>query len=151
MKQVQYYIGRIVFWIGRPVIWWVLHGTNRTRVALVVENEILLIRDTLGDGRWTLPGGGIKHGESPAVAACREIREELGVTLPADTFISLAVETTANAGISYKAHFMKVVLPRKITVTPDISVADTTWVAIASATTLRLDTTTRRALELLQR
>jgi len=30
-------------------------------------------------GSWTLPGGGIAHGEPPAVALAREVREECGV------------------------------------------------------------------------
>ena len=31
-------------------------------------------------GRWTLPGGGIDHGEQPAVALAREVEEECGST-----------------------------------------------------------------------
>ena len=30
-------------------------------------------------GRWTLPGGGIGHGESPAAAVVREVKEECGL------------------------------------------------------------------------
>ncbi len=30
-------------------------------------------------GRWTLPGGGVDHGEPPAVSLTREVREECGV------------------------------------------------------------------------
>lgn len=31
-------------------------------------------------GLWTLPGGGVRHGESPRSAALRELREECGVS-----------------------------------------------------------------------
>lgn len=44
--------------------------------------EVLLTRiSTHGfhSGAWTLPGGGVDHGESPAVALAREVAEECGV------------------------------------------------------------------------
>ncbi|MCB0908933.1 MAG: NUDIX domain-containing protein [Nocardioidaceae bacterium] len=51
--------------------------------ALVVrDGEILLTRISRRGhhaGEWTLPGGGIDHGEPPAEALAREVREECGV------------------------------------------------------------------------
>ncbi|CUR57463.1 NUDIX hydrolase [metagenome] len=44
--------------------------------------DVLLTRiSALGahTGRWTLPGGGIGHGESPAMAVAREVKEECGL------------------------------------------------------------------------
>ena len=46
------------------------------------DTEVLLTRlsqRTAHPGRWTLPGGGIGHGEAPAVALAREVAEECGV------------------------------------------------------------------------
>lgn len=43
--------------------------------------EFLLIRNTYGHRQWTFPGGGIKRGETPEVAARREAREEVGIEL----------------------------------------------------------------------
>jgi 8-oxo-dGTP diphosphatase len=52
--------------------------------ALVVRDEhVLLTRvSALGhhSGQWTLPGGGIGHGESPRRGLEREVREECGVS-----------------------------------------------------------------------
>jgi len=39
-------------------------------------------------GFWELPGGKIEPGESPVDAACREVREEVGVTLATAQYIA---------------------------------------------------------------
>lgn len=50
--------------------------------AVVVEAGHLLLTQlssrTGAEGRWTLPGGGIDPGESPAAAVVREVLEETG-------------------------------------------------------------------------
>lgn len=46
------------------------------------DGQILLTRlspRAAHPGAWTLPGGGIDHGESPALALSREVQEECGV------------------------------------------------------------------------
>jgi 8-oxo-dGTP diphosphatase len=46
------------------------------------ETEVLLTRmsaRTRIEGRWTLPGGGIDHGEDPREAMVREVHEETGL------------------------------------------------------------------------
>lgn len=47
------------------------------RAAVFRDNLILMVRET-ADGLWTLPGGWIDIGESPAGAAEREVLEETG-------------------------------------------------------------------------
>ena len=48
------------------------------RAAVFQDNAILLVREA-ADGQWTLPGGWIDLGESPAEAAAREVKEESGI------------------------------------------------------------------------
>ncbi len=46
------------------------------------EDDVLLTRISATGahpGTWTLPGGGVDHGESPASALVREVREETGL------------------------------------------------------------------------
>ena len=46
------------------------------------DRQVLLTRlssRAAHPGRWTLPGGGIDHGERPAVALAREVEEECGL------------------------------------------------------------------------
>lgn len=47
------------------------------RSAVFRDDRILLVRETT-DGLWSLPGGWIDLGESPASAAAREVKEESG-------------------------------------------------------------------------
>jgi 8-oxo-dGTP diphosphatase len=51
--------------------------------ALAVRDDaVLLVRISergFHTGSWTLPGGGVDHGEAPRAAVLREVREECGV------------------------------------------------------------------------
>ena len=48
------------------------------------KGELLLIRNSYGRRHlFVLPGGGIKRGESPEAAARREVKEEVGLDVPA--------------------------------------------------------------------
>jgi 8-oxo-dGTP pyrophosphatase MutT (NUDIX family) len=48
------------------------------RLALFRDARVLLVRER-ADGRWSLPGGYVDVGDSPAEAAAREASEEAGV------------------------------------------------------------------------
>lgn len=64
-----------------------IEGEVRRRLRLaayaicVRDGEVLLARYIGGEQpQWTLPGGGIEHGEDPADAVLRELAEETGYT-----------------------------------------------------------------------
>ena len=61
--------------------------------------EVLLTRlsgTAAHPGRWTLPGGGVDHGEHPSVALAREVEEECG--LPCEVGALIGVHDTHFAG-----------------------------------------------------
>ncbi|MEK8170348.1 NUDIX domain-containing protein [Streptomyces sp. M19] len=67
---------------------------RRLRVAAyavcVRENKVLLARYVGQDGRhWTMPGGGIEHGEDPYDAVLREVTEETGYTVEIDRLLGI--------------------------------------------------------------
>jgi len=47
--------------------------------AVVVEEGRILLAKRTDSGQWTIPGGGMKPGETIAEAAIREVEEETGV------------------------------------------------------------------------
>jgi 8-oxo-dGTP diphosphatase len=60
-------------------------ATPRVAAGVLFRSEqglVLLVKPTYKDG-WDLPGGYVEPGESPAAAAQREIREELGLPVRA--------------------------------------------------------------------
>ena len=59
------------------------------RGVVIHNGKLLLVREKLDDGRWTLPGGWADVGESPALATEREIDEEAGYTARATKLLAL--------------------------------------------------------------
>lgn len=59
------------------------------RAAVFDEDERILMVQETADGRWTLPGGWIDVGDSPAVATEREVREETGYRVRAAKLAAL--------------------------------------------------------------
>lgn len=53
------------------------------------DGEILLVKETMDEGRWTLPGGWADVNESPGQAVVREIREESGYETKAIKLLAL--------------------------------------------------------------
>jgi 8-oxo-dGTP pyrophosphatase MutT (NUDIX family) len=64
--------------------WWRIGRPLRRSVIVVAFDEagrVLLVRHSYGPPIWALPGGGMSRNEEPALAAAREVREELGCEL----------------------------------------------------------------------
>lgn len=55
--------------------------TSGVKCLVEQDGRFLMIRNTYGEKHWTLPGGGIKKGESPEHAVLREVKEEVGISL----------------------------------------------------------------------
>ena len=70
---------RMLWWrVARP------HVYGAKVVVLGPERSALLIRHSyVSSEQWMLPGGGVRRGEDPAVAASREVLEETGVAVTA--------------------------------------------------------------------
>lgn len=73
-RFIAYPLLQIYWFIFRP-------KTFGVKVIIKYKNQILFVKNTYRNSFWTLPGGGVKGGESPQQAALREIKEELDINL----------------------------------------------------------------------
>lgn len=67
------------------------YATPKVDVRGVVfrENRLLLVREVMDEGRWTLPGGWADVNETPAEAVQREVREESGLLVRATKVLAV--------------------------------------------------------------
>lgn len=69
--------------------------------AVIMNNEgkVLQLKQTYGDKRWGLPGGGVEPGETIHEAIKRECFEELGIDVLIDTFTGLYYHKSFNSQV----------------------------------------------------
>lgn len=138
MKRAWVLIGRTVFWLSWPLLYAYFYSSHRTRVLVIVDGEVLLVKPWLASGRWTLPGGGLHRREDPRTGAVRELREETGILVaPEDLHELSAARVTNRDGHKFFEYAFLVVLPvkppttrRKLEIT-DIIWAD--WQSLVTA------------------
>ena len=78
---------RVALWVAYRLMsagWYVFRPQRRgVFIAVWHGGELLVIRNSYR--RWyALPAGGLQRGETPAHAALRELREEVGIAADAD-------------------------------------------------------------------
>ncbi|WP_207455403.1 NUDIX hydrolase [Herbiconiux sp. SYSU D00978] len=77
--------------------------------AVIVDDGRILLTHWVGGRAWTLPGGGVEPGESPADAAEREVFEETGHTvellrvLGVDNYVIPAERRMSREGVPLNA------------------------------------------------
>ncbi len=74
--------------------WWAWRKPALRGCAVIARNadgDVLMVRHSYRKrGEWHVPTGGVRKGEEPAVAARRELAEEVGVA--PDTLVAVHVE-----------------------------------------------------------
>ncbi len=115
-RKVKITVGRLISPLVICIlkIYTTITGTQRARIAVLSEDgQILLVRGIIGT-EWSLPGGGIEKGESPAEAAVRELYEETGMRVGVDQAHALAVLKGKKSPVGYTAHLFSVSVQRRM-------------------------------------
>lgn len=82
-RKAHFLIGRMIYYILFPVLKIFFSVSNNTRAYGVLEhdNKVLLVKNWIGSGKWSFPGGGGHDGESFEDTLKREIHEEIGLNI----------------------------------------------------------------------
>jgi 8-oxo-dGTP pyrophosphatase MutT (NUDIX family) len=125
---MQSKIGSLILKLGRPFFKVLLDGSQRSRVCVMVDHKMLVVKPFIGADKWALPGGGIHKNEAPAVAAVRELYEETKVQVAAEKLKEVGAFKIAHDSITYTAHcfLVEFALPPE-TKRQWLEVADLQW------------------------
>lgn len=95
----------------------------RTRVLIVTDSHILLIKNIAGSQQWTLPGGGRHHDETAEQCAKREIDEEVGLELLQLRPVDTSSEAYAGATWNYDCFVAHLDTTQRVTLSYEIGEA----------------------------
>lgn len=139
-----------------PIVREAVHYTLPRVVAeAVVERDghLLLVKPSRGfnEGHWTLPGGFVSYGESPAECVAREVREEVGVECRIGE--CLGVETFMGRATFYTWHmfFYRAEVASDDFDPPADEIQDVRWFAMEDAMEALRGIMKRKMQELQQR
>ncbi len=122
------------------------YATPKIDVRGVVfhEEKILMVREKMDGGRWTLPGGWADVGEPPGLATEREVWEEAGYKAKAVKLLAFYDRAkhghTPSIFYIYKAFFRCDLLDTKQNLLANAETEETGWFSEAELKDLELST-----------
>lgn len=120
-------LGNAMYFVLWPLVW--LYAPTRVRVHAVIQagGRILVVKNWFGPGKWQLPGGGLKHGENPAKAALREVREELGLSLDGGSILNERPLFHWQFGLPFRSVFVLIEAPSTLEFSKSSEVVEAAW------------------------
>lgn len=120
--------------------------------AIILRGDsVLLVRRAHppSQGRWSVPGGGLKLGETISQAAEREVREECGVQIRAGPIIDVADHIVRDRSERVQFHYVVIYVQARHLggeAGPASDAADVRWADYDEVETLDMHPAARRAV-----
>ena len=107
--------------------------------VVVHDGRLLLVRRGTDPGRglWSVPGGRVEVGETPAAACAREVREETGLDVEVGPRVG-RVERAGPAGATYVIDDFRCAVRGSAAVTAGDDADDARWATGADLATMPL-------------
>jgi 8-oxo-dGTP diphosphatase len=140
MRKIWKLIGIFLFWLLWPA-WFIYFRVfpRRTRVLVVWDHKILLVRGWLSNNRYSLPGGGAHRYEDLALAATRELKEETGIEILPAALRKIGTKKITKYGLNYKATYFSVELSSQpILIAARYEISELFWADKKQLKTLKL-------------
>lgn len=119
---------KILFYVSWPLIFLYAPLRVRSRVLVIKNGKFLGVRHYFGSNQWSLPGGGVKAGESYKDAALRELNEELGIVLSTkDVHELLDVRVYNERGLFMRYAIFVAELHGEVLLKPSHEISETRW------------------------
>jgi len=149
MKKLWQKIGNLAFWLSYPLLQVYLRIGWRTRVLVIHEEHLLVVKGWLGNGRqWQLPGGGVHHGEPHAEAACREVFEETGVKAKPNDLKLLYQDRSRQHGLSVRYSCYALIMQTRAAVQKQaIEITEIAWLPLLEITKANATKETYQAVQ----
>ncbi|MEI7682689.1 MAG: NUDIX hydrolase [Candidatus Saccharibacteria bacterium] len=143
-------LGTLTFWLVYPALWIYLKIGSRTRVLVIVDDSVLVLKSWLGPGQWGLPGGGLHRGEEPAVGASRELQEETGIKVSPED-LKYLYEGQANIkGLRFRYSCYYLVLTKRPNIKKQaLEIAKVAWLPLKSVSLVSANAETYQAAQTL--
>lgn len=149
MKNIIEKLGMVVFYAAWP--FWFFYfkfSGSRSRVLVVAEGDVLLLKGWLSNGSWALHGGGSHKNEPIAASAVRELQEEVAIASAETALQPLGRRQHQDHGLSYTAEFFTLELQEKPPIRRRrIEIAEAKWVPLQEIKRYKLDNDARFALK----
>lgn len=141
-------IGHIAYVVLWPAIWVYLRiSPPRTRVVIAYNGKILLLKDWLSDGSWSLPGGGLHRGEDAKHGAIREVFEETGLKIKLSDLEARGTIYAKSASVSVTLHCFSLALKQSPHITLHRhEISDCMWIRPREVAKIKMSSTVRRII-----